>query len=532
MARPDERKFVTFARGAVRDSIILQRFRNVLRTKVNPDTGVLFTEPEIAYITQEDSRFFVEADAIDLFGQATQQRAIWFADQVRPERAASDYLQKYHGALWLPDGMLPATGGSGHVTATGSAGTIYVGSSAVGDPGANIAHDPAGYRYQVLSTAQIAIGQTSIALNFIGVDTGDRTNPPAGTELTWDNPPLGSDPTCVVLEDFNGGFNAETDADFAKRILRRIRHKPGAGNAAQFRLWAEQSSVAVETAFVYPCAFHSGSVLVVVAQKRGSAVGPWARLASVGTLAAVTSFLVPPRSPVVPHGNHVLVVSVEAMPDDIALRLGMPKGSSGGWRDVNPWPVYSPTYPFGTRVTAVADALHFTIQNDQPLPGAPLSGANVPSMAIWHIQTGEFVTLDVASVASAGANLWAVTLNNAPAYGVNVSDVVSPVNERADIIASALIGYFDSLGPGEGVLATDTRYVRAARFPRPDQEYPVRAGQTMITALDEVLGGALTDASLDFIVYDTPHIPTSDSELALGTALLTLGHVGIYPFDS
>lgn len=526
MARPDERKFVTFQRGEVRDSIILLRFRNVLRTKVNPDTGRLFTEGEIALVTQEDSRFYVEADAIDLFGQAVQQRALWYADQVRPERAASEYLDKFHGDLWLPEGRLPATGGSGPVTVSGSPGTIYVGSTTLGDPTASVARDPAGKRYQVLVNGVIAIGESEIALNFAGVDTGSTTNPPVGTELTWVNPPLGSDPTCVILETFEGGFEAEGDADFAKRIRTRIRSKPGAGNGAQMRIWAQSANVAVEDAFVYSCAFHAGTELVAVVQKRGTKVGPLARVASFQTLNICTAFLVPPSSPVVPAGTHVLVTSVMPEGTDLALQLAMPKGSTGGWVDVTPWPEFSPAYPYGVLVTNVTSATKFQVTTDV----AP-EGGGTPALALWKAATSEFEELDVASVVDLGADVYEVTLNNAASFTPILGTPLSPTNARADVVALSIQAYFDGLGPGEVVGTGDVRFVRAARHPRPDQEYPTRAGQGIITALGETLGGALSDAQLSYISKASPTVPTSDAGMLYGPNMLVPNNVGIYPMD-
>ena len=531
MARPDERQFVTFPRGRVRDDIILARFRNVLRTKLNPDTGQLFTEDEIATITQEDSRFYIEADAVDLYGQATQQRAIWFADQVRPERAASEFLQGFHGALWLPDGLLNATGGSGVVTADGAVGTVFPGSTTIGDPTAAVARDPSGKRYQVLVTATILPGQTSVQVTMVGVDGGDDTNLAAGTELTWVNPPIGANPTASVFEAFTGGFNDETESEFSRRIQQAIRNKPGSGNSAQFRAWAQQASNAVEDAFIYPSAFHAGSVLVVVTQKRGTTLGPLARIASVGTLNAVTAFLTSPTSPVVPHGVHVLVTPVNSEPVDIAMQLAMQRGSSGGWADVDPWPRYSATYPEGVLVTGVTSQTDFDITTDEALIGAPLSGANAPQMAIWNPTLSRFETLDVNTVSLVGGDVWNVTLNNAPSHTIAIGDAISPKNNRAEVIAESFEDYFDELGPGEAVEVTDTRFMRAARHPSPDQEFPTRAGQAVIARLDDQLGGALSDAELSFISQAVPTIPSAVN-LELGTNLLTLDRAAIYSFDA
>jgi hypothetical protein len=532
MARPDERRFVTFQRGKVRDDIILARFRNVLRTKINPDSGQIFTEDEIAVITQEDSRFFVEADGIDIYGQAIQQRAVWFADQVRPERAASMYLNSFHGNLWLPEGKLSATGGSGAVTVTGSPGTIYVGSSTLGDPTANVARDPAGKRYQVLVTKNIPLGGSSTTISMVAIDAGAVTNLSAGTELTWVNPPIGSQPTALVLVAFTGGFESESDAEYAKRIQQRIRNKPGAGNSAQMRLWAQSASNAVEDAFIYPTAFHYGSALVVITQKRGTTRGPLARVASVGTLAAVTAFLVSPTSPVLPHGVHNVVAPVIPEPTNIAMKLAMPQGSSGGWTDVDPWPRYSTTYVEGVRVTNVTSQVLFQITTDEVLETAPVSGTLVPAMAIWNEVLSEFEALDVASIVSGGGDLWTITLNNAPAKTIAINDLICPKNERAGVIAESFQAYFDELGPGEAVDEADIRFVRVARFPRPDQEYPIRAGQGVIARLDDQLGGALSGAELSYISQVEPTIPNQVDELVNGTNILTLNHLGIYAFNS
>jgi hypothetical protein len=530
MALPDERKFATFRRGKVRDDIILARFRNTLRGQINPDTKQPFTEDEIAIITQEDSRFFIEADAIDRYGQAVQQRAIWFADQIRPERAASGFLRGFHGALWLPDGLLAATGGSGPVLATGSPGTIYVGSTTLGDPTANVARDPSGKRYQVLITT-VAGSNGQASLQMQAIDPGDSTNLLAGTVLTWVSPPLGTDPEASVTDTFTGGFNEETENEFAQRLVRRIRNKPGAGNSSQFRLWAGQATNAVADAFIYPTALHSGSVVVCVMQKRGNTQGPLARVASIGTLAAVTAYLIPPTSPVVPHGVHVLVVPINPEPTGMALELSMPRGSSGGWTDTDPWPRYSVGYPQGVRITGVTSQTFFGFQTDQHLPnlavGGILQGEDLPSIMLWDDTTSRFEQLDILSLIRTTTTNYAVALSNAPSKTLAIGDILSPANNRALAIAESFEDYFDELGPSELVSSDDPRYVRAARFPRPDQEYPIRAGQGVIARLDDQLGGALADAELQYISQNAPTLP-SEYEIIAGPNILTLGRVGIY----
>lgn len=531
MALPDERKFATWRRGKVRDDIILSRFRTTLREQINPDTNQPFTEDEIAIITQEDSRFYIEADAIDLYGQGVQQRAIWFADQVRPERAASVWLSTVHGDLWLPEGKLAATGGSGPVDATASPGTIFVGSTVLGDPAANLARAPDGKRYQVLVTV-VADAAGDAELQMVGIDPGDDTNLPAGTILTWITPPLGADTEASVQADFTGGFNAETDNEFSQRIVRRIRDKPGSGNSAQFRLWAQQSSNAVQDGFIYPTALHSGNMTVAIIQKRGIVKGPLARIPSIGTLSTTTAYLTPPTSPVVPHNVHVLVTAWNPEPTDMALRLSMPRASSGGWTDADPWPKWSAAQNEGIKIVTIGiGQLSFEFFTDIFLPGT-ITGQQVTgvSMAIWNEAISEYETLDVNHVVRIISTTHRVVLNSPPSFTAVVGDILSPRNNRSEVIQESFTDYFDELGPSELIQPDDVRFVRAIRHPNIDQEFPTRAGQTVIARLNDSLGGALADAELEFISQNEPTVPT-EFEIVNGPNMLVLGKVGIYSFD-
>jgi len=533
MVLPDERKFTTFRRGKIRDDIILAKIRNTLRSLVNPDTGSYFTELEIAVITQEDSRFYIEADAIDLYGQAIQQRAIWFAEQVRPDRAASGWLRNVHGELWLPDGLLEATGGSGIVRATGSPGTIYVGSTVIGDPSAAIARDPSGKRYQVLVTNTAnSSGQTFLQMQ--AVDPGDNTNLLVNTVLTWVSPPLGTDPEANVYNTFSGGFNAETENEFAQRIVRRIRYKPGAGNSAMFAQWAEQASNAVKVAFVYATALHAGSVIVAIAQKRGTTVGPTALVPSIGTVAAVTAQLAPPVSPNVPHNVHVLVTPINAEPTNLVLKLAMPRGIASGWTDADPWPKHSVAFNDGVKLTTITSQTLVTFQTDIPpeyIPvGTTVYNSDCPSLAVWNSAISDFEELDVYSLYHSATNVYVLVLDSPPVKTLVSGDVISPANNRSATIVEAMQSHFDELGPSELVANTDTRFVRAARFPRPDQEYPTRAGQSIISTIDEFLGGALSDAELAYVSKTSPTTP-AEHLIVAGPNQLVLGTVGIYSFE-
>jgi hypothetical protein len=534
MATSDERMFPIFRRGQVRDESLLRAFRNHLRDFTDPDTGALFTEDKIKTITQRGSRFYLEADAIDLTGLALQKRARWVANQARPKWANTEYLEQVHGPLWIPTGRLPATGGSGLATATATAGSVFPGSTTLGDPAAAVAVTEDGLQYQVLVTETVPVGATTVVLTFQCIDTGAHTNPAASATLTWDkNFPIGAELTFPVgTDDFTGGYDEETDSEFADRIEQVMAQRPACGNGAHFLAWARECSNAIETAFVYACAWHAGSVLVCLLQKRGDTAGPNARTdVAPGTLIAARNYLVPPASPVVAERAHVVVLAPNEQPADLALRVSLGYGSVGGWADVDPWPEYTVAHPAGVIVASIISATKFTVTTDSALPGGAtsLTGADAPQLMIWDEANSAFIELDVKTVTETVPGVtYQIELNAAPTgYTTATGDLISPYTDRLDILANALTAYFDGLGPGEVVdLDVDPRGGRAYRYPTPSQQYPLRAGEAVITRVLESLGGVAPDASLPYISRNEPDLPT---EIIDGPNIVTLGEVGVYP---
>jgi hypothetical protein len=546
MATPDERAFATFPRGHARDNVCLAHFRAELRVMTNPDTGITFTEDEIQRLTGPGTRFYIEADAIDLLCMAQQQRAAFLASQIDPRRANTNMLESFHGRLWLgPGSKLPATGAGGPVRATGTDGAIVPGSLTVPDPVAAVATDPNGQRFQVLESAAIRNGEATITL--VAVDGGVATRLPEGTELKWSvNVPPGLDPTVTALATFDGGFDQETDAEYERRIEDRIRNRPASGNAAHFQAWAQEASSGVEQAFTYPCALNAGSVVVAITEKRANVEGlppegPHARVASGITLNAVAAYLATPASPVVPERAFVLVTGVQPQPSDLVLRLSVIAGRSGGWADVVPWPAYSSSFPAPAVATVDGSGLVVTLTTDRALPNgaATLTGTDAPKLMLFNREISRWVRLSVQSIVdpspgSAIARAFTITLASAPEMfdasgderGALVGDRLSPYTDRADALAESIEAYFDSLGPGEVVEKFDPRYARAARQPRPAQQSPMRAGQSLLGYVVQALGGSAADAELTSISRTDPDVPTSATA---GPNMVVLGQVSVSP---
>lgn len=509
---------------------MLADFRNGLRQLVDPATGLPFTEDTLRRVTTKGSRFWTEADSIDVVGLGIQKRDEFLAQQMRIDRAGSAMLRNYHAELW-GEVFLPAVGGSGFVLATGTAGTTWLGSTTLPDALATYGVDPAGQRYQVLVSGT-ANADGEVELLLIGIDGGRTTNIAVGTQIRWVNPPPGSAPTAAVSGDpFSGGSDAEDDAAFASRLGARVRHKPAAGNWSFFRTLARAASVAVEDAFVYCCAFNAGSVLVVPLQKRGDSKSPSARIPSGGTLTAVTSLLVPPNSPSIPGEVFVAVVAPQPVADHAVVKLSLVKGKPTGWTDPVPFPPAN-TSSGAVTITTLSSQTDFRITNALGaglLPGGvsgPLAGIH---LMVWDEATSTFEALDVSTVQDVGAGVYRVLLNTAPANAIALGDYVSPDMARRDVLAAAYVSYMDSLGPGEVVnLTSDPRSVRAYRNPPPSEEAPSRAGASLLTFTSDALGAPLADSSLVSILVSSPALPSDPID---GPILLVPGRFAAYALD-
>ena len=515
-------RFPTYSRGQYRD-LVLAAWRADLRNYTNPETNAVFTEREIATATAPGSRWYSEADALDLALMQGQRRSVWLAQQAHEDTASAQWLKEYHGPR---RGLSPlaAVGGSGQVEAIGVPGITYVGSTTLGAASAARARDDDGRVYQVLSTTSIPASQYTVTLTMRAIDTGIETNLAVDSTLTWiENAPAGSKSTAKVTQLFTGGYPQESMSDFARRISDDRRNRAGSANWSHFRAWAREASVAVQDAFVYPCAKYAGFVLICVLQKRPKGtLGPTGRLAASGVLTDVTTAIVPPGSTNVPAHPLVLVVDHVAETTNMTITLSMPYASQAGWKDVDPWPHQNAGT--ATTVTNVTDQqnLQITIPSGSATPSA-----SAPSLMFWHEDTSRFIPMAVSNVALDSGQIYDVTLSSEPSQTIAVGDYVCPDTNRRDFINEAVNAYFDHLGPGEVVtLGVDPRAHRAYRHPKPSFQWPSEAGAAIIDWLGEALGSAMTDGTLVANSNPTPGRPTDPSD---GPSLIVPGNIGVYP---
>lgn len=514
--------YPTPSAGFFRDSVFLPYYRNELRRRVNPDTGLLFTEDEIAVITAPHGEQWIKANALDSALMVLVARGDWLVDQLIPSTASREMLEELWAKL-LDVPALVASGGSGPVLAPNTPPfTVFTGSTIIGDTAASLAKTTTGLRYQVLFTVNAGVNGGDVPLQMISIDTGEITNIETGTKLQW----ISNVPDAVmaieaeVTEDFRDGTDEETVPQWANRIERRLRHKQGAANAAHIQAWIEDESNAIARAFVYAAAPAPGALIITFLSKRGKTVGPDALIPSLGLMATVTAAIVPPASPLLPSRSRVWPVPINAIRADTIVELSMTTGTSVGWDDIFPWPgQVGGVAPY---ISAVASQTAITLHAETSPPPA------VPKLMVWNVATSRFERLQTLSVTPSGVNLYAVVLAAAPSITLAVGQYVSPYTQLADQIAETAEGYFDTLGPGEVIGPSDPMIERSFRTPQPKEEWPFRGGAGITTYLADQLGSLVADQRfVSMSPYTSPPLPVDP---ITGPGKLTLGQFAISPF--
>jgi len=223
----------------------------------------------------------------------------WIAQQTLPDTADADALDR-HAALWGL-GRLPAAFAGGHVTLSGTLGTVV----------------PADVRLrradgvEVVTTAALTLdGSTPAAVS--AVLPGVAANTAAGTALTLVSAVPGVSAAAVVAAGgLTGGADAETDTALRTRVLWRLQQPPHGGCAADYLAWALAAHPAVTRAWVFPNEAGAGSVTVRVMTDGASSDG----IPSAEVTAAVAAAIAPLR----PVTARVVVVAPVAVPLSVTL---------------------------------------------------------------------------------------------------------------------------------------------------------------------------------------------------------------------
>jgi len=431
------------------------------------------------------------------------------ADAQMPDSAQADDLVRVAAQYGI---ALRAAGSSvGSVTL---ASTV---TSAVGIVQGSQLIDPSGLTYQVAVGGQYANGSS---VPVVAVSTGASTNVPAGTPLRWVAPPPYVQPTAsVATGGLTQGRDADAYEDLRTRLLSRLRNPPNGSNWASAKQFAEDSTVAVQQAFVYQAA--NGPSTLHVAVTRSTTSTNTNRDVDSLTLTNVTA---PAVLSQYDEGIEIVVTTVANYQVSVAFSMSLPAsttasppGPGGGWTDANPFPVQASTGYVAA--SAVTNSTVFTVSSDTP----PIVG----SQACWLSQ--DDWNLRSATVLSfTGTNPYTITIDTpfVSNNGVTIAagDYVFPNATNMPTYIAAVLAGFNAMGPGEKTNAA-ALLPRAYRRPIPIQSWPYSLTGPFLRNLENA-GQEVASASYLYQSAVTPPLPTS---IANPPNIFVPQRIGIYP---
>jgi len=461
--------------------------------------------------TQPDVDASVAADAV----APLYNDAVTIGRGTTLRTSAGSYLQ----IIGEDEGIFkrPAVGASGFIaitTATGGA-TIQQGTVVVSKIGQK--------RYQV-TTTQLYTSATLVPV--VGIDTGPSTNLDPGAGMQFQAPPPGCAQDAVVVADSNGngltgGRDADDDATYRQLISDNRANPPASGNDAEYQKQIRKTpGLSIQQVFTYPgMPFGPGTISYVFTLNPAR---PGASRTPNGTQIAATLAYVTGQEPA-DDG----VFACELVESSVIVALSITWGAGAStWMDATPWP----TYVTGQVLVASSPApsltgfrLHAGTSTTDPQVGQ--------NIGFYDSVSGTFKRFRIltVSVVSAGVT-WDITVDRTfgasdPNYIPSAGQPASPWSDSLNLIAPAVIAYFDGLGPGEQVSPLPDPGLRQRRQPTSPIRWPSVIDARIVIPIYQ-LGNVVETV--------TPLLPALPFQTPVGAPgvtsnLCTLGSLAIYP---
>ena len=412
-----------------------------------------------------DSDEYVRAQALANELAVVEANCVLKADEAMPDTATGTALTRRAA----PYGLTKRAAG-------GSTGAIVFSASATSAVAAgNLLTDGAGFTYQITASGSYANGDT---IPIAAVSTGSATNRAAGDKLRWKNPPAYSAADAsVAAGGLTNGTDAEDDETFRSRYYAVLQVPPNAGgNWMSTVVLTEQSSPAIQKAYVYP-ALQGGATLHVVVVAAPTSTSKNRDVAA----ATMTGTIVPTVQGALADHASVTVTTVVNVNADIAFQIFLPDaptasppGVGGGWLDGSPWPSTSGTAP--VTITAVTSTTVMTTDAATP----PTDG--VSRIAWFSPLTWTLYTATVLShTGTTGA--YVLTLDT-PFVGIAAGHYIFPQSVNQATYLAAALAIFALMGPGEKS-ANVSALLRGYRHPSPVVSWPATLGSAVRKALTD-----------------------------------------------
>lgn len=429
--------FVALTRAQIRDSLL-----GYWSARYLAGTG---TPLQIQY----GSPAYMEADALGVIFESTQQRSATVANNIFPDTADTDSLL-HHGAI---DGIpqKQATPAVLLIQQLGTATqTITFGSSYYVGPN-GLKYTPSANADGTGTSTVVGGGGTATVYATCTV-AGTAGNLTSGT-VVWSSTPANSNPTGNIAALQVTAADTESNASYSNRIVRNRQARPGSGNRSDVEAWLE-AVANVGEGYVYP--------LLQPGTTSGTTLGCWTAI-PLGAAPAVAGGGTVPSPRVLGAGD---ITNITGYIEGTNDALGLPATN----------PAHGTIQQLRPATTAVGD---YSVE----LPGTTtqnvqfhvtLSGLTFPFVGTFTTAAGSSTTVINTSVDPTGTvhngdlvafpdvtvrggyalrtvTVGASTLTVSPALGAipgnGLTIYPAPANWAA--MSAAVLSIMDRLGPGD-----------------------------------------------------------------------------------
>jgi hypothetical protein len=222
------------------------RSRETIRSALLADWASLYASRGETLLVSPGSDAYLWASALAVQIEGTEAQAEQRTRDILPDEASTEALDRHA----FVDGVTRLAGFAARMTVTvGSAvATSYtipsVTRMAFGD----------GTLYIVETASVTTSGAPPTGtITVRAASTGANSNRGVSDVLTFTSTPTGLNSTGTVATIVRAGTDAESDASLAQRIITRRRERPGSGNRADWRGWTlTYTGTEIADAYVYP----------------------------------------------------------------------------------------------------------------------------------------------------------------------------------------------------------------------------------------------------------------------------------------
>jgi uncharacterized phage protein gp47/JayE len=310
-----------------------------------------------------------------------------------------------------------------------------------------------GFQYQVTQTLFVTDGQI---VPVTGVSTGPGTDQAAGAAGTWTANRPGMNAGVVVYEQadgtgLSGGDDIESDADYRIRLDEAAANPAASGNDAQYQqLTTKTPTVAVQQAFTFPGIMGPGSTCVLFTLRPNQ---PGAnRIPSAAQILAAQSWV----TGQMPIDDQAYWGTITPNYVNVNLQIAWAQGAED-WVDAQPWPPYVGSggeIAVNGSFPATPTSFYLTGNNGSnaaPVPGQTIGMLDLPNLT--------FRPKKILTVTVSGTN-WIITVDASSgasdtSYTPYAGQIVGPWSASLQSIVTAVVSYFDTLGPGEQLADSD-----------------------------------------------------------------------------